>query len=227
MLGGRYGQALDPSSFATVPRSLITMAGDISFIKRVRFGSSGQSLELGAALSDIGPKVSLYENSRKTFLPTRLSAGLAWLKANRENGNHFQLAFDASKLLVPTPPVYDNGGQIIAGKDPDRSVLNALFSSFSDAPGGFAEEFQEIRVCVGVELGLAHSFFLRSGVSIENKLKGNRKFIGLGVGYKEYIDDQSVQLDLYYLVPFGNTGAVSPFRNSFGLTLGVCIGNFE
>ena len=34
------------------------------------------------------------------------------------NFNKLSLAIDFNKLLVPTPPVYNNDGEIVDGKDP-------------------------------------------------------------------------------------------------------------
>jgi hypothetical protein len=59
-------------------------------------------------------------------------------------GSKFTVTFDINKLLVPTPPVRDADGKIIAGKDDDVSVPAGLFQSFGDAPGGFSEELKEI-----------------------------------------------------------------------------------
>jgi hypothetical protein len=134
---------------------------------------------------------------------------------------------DANKLLVPSLPETDAQGNIVRGKDPNRSVLNALFSSFADAPGGCKEELQEVRISCGTELSFDKSFFLRTGISLENRLKGSRKFFGFGVGYKGIISDQSWGLDLHYLVPFGTTGSVSPFQNVCGVTLHFSIGSFD
>ena len=55
------------------------------------------------------------------------------------------ITFDANKLLVPSPPIYDNpdedGNRPIGyGKDPDRSVASGILGSFNDAPGYFEED---------------------------------------------------------------------------------------
>ena len=47
---------------------------------------------------------------------------------------------DFNKLLVPSPPLYDNEtGEIIAGKDPDVGIVTGIFQSFGDAPGEIDE----------------------------------------------------------------------------------------
>ena len=88
-------------------------------------------------------------------------------------------------------------------------------SSFSvslDANKLLAESFKAVRYSLGMEYGYVSEFFLRGGVQYENSSTGNRKFVGLGVGYKGMIADQSWGLEFHYLVPFGVVAAVSPFR---------------
>lgn len=79
----------------------------------------------------------------------------------------------------------------------------------------------------GAEYGIVNSFFLRGGLHLEKQDEGNRKYIGLGVGYKGYILDQSCGIDFHYLVPVGVVSSVSPFENSFGFTLHLSFGNFQ
>ncbi len=225
-LASQPGQSYDPVNFTSSQKSIFTASADISYYKRLNLGE-GNTLEIGTAVTNIGPKVTMQGGDQKTFLPTNLGIGVSYCSDNPNTNSQFTLALDANKLLVPTPPVYDASGNITAGKDPNRSVLNALFSSFSDAPGGFAEELREITINAGAEFAFDKQFFLRGGLSLENKLKGNRKFAALGVGYKTTINDQSWGLDFHYLIPMSTLTAVSPFQNSWGFTLKFSIGNFE
>ncbi len=96
-----------------------------------------------------------------------------------------------------------------------------------DANRLMADDWKGVRVTAGAEYGFADQFFLRGGVSLENKYKGNRKFFSLGAGYKGLISDQSWALDVHYLVPFATLAAVSPFQNSYGFTLSLSFGNFQ
>jgi hypothetical protein len=226
-LSNRPGQSLDPTGNASIPKSIISASADISYYQKIIMGSEEQKLEIGAALTNLGPKVSIDGTSIKNFLATNLGIGISYTHPNADNTSQFTIALDANKLLVPTPPETDNNANIIAGKDPNRSILNALFSSFSDAPEGFKEELREIRVNAGAEFAYDKSFFLRAGLSLENKTKGNRKFVGLGVGYKGVINDQSYVIDFHYLIPFGTVTAISPFQNSWGFSLQFNIKNFE
>lgn len=90
-----------------------------------------------------------------------------------------------------------------------------------------ANKLSDVRISAGIEYGYLNEFFLRGGVSLENQLKGNRKYFGFGVGYKGLVFDQSWGIDFHYLVPFGTVAAVSPFQNALGFTLKVNFGNFQ
>jgi hypothetical protein len=88
-------------------------------------------------------------------------------------------------------------------------------------------DWKALRIGLGLEYGWQSSFFLRGGLSLENKERGNRQFFSLGAGYKGFVQDQSWGIDLHYIIPFGTVAAVSPFQNSVGMTLKVNIGNFQ
>ena len=136
------------------------------------------------------------------LLPTNLRIGPSFTY-NIDDFNAITVAFDLNKLLVPTPPLYAFDSiteeyEIVKGMDPDRSVVNALFTSFWDAPGGFKEELREVIFSGGIEYGYSDQFFIRAGYFNEHKTKGNRKFATFGVGVKYNIFD----LSFSYLVPF-------------------------
>jgi hypothetical protein len=96
-----------------------------------------------------------------------------------------------------------------------------------DALGLLRDDWNGLRFNAGAEYGFDEQFFLRCGASLENQSKGNRKFVSFGAGYKGFVSDQSWGLDIFYLVPFGAAGTVSPFQNSCGLTLSLNIGNIQ
>jgi len=225
-LDSQPGQIYDPVNYTTIPKHLFSASADISYYQKIEIDEA-KKIEIGAAITNFGPKISIDGGGEKTFLPTNLGIGISYTQSNNDNTNQFTIALDANKLLVPTPPQYDASGNITAGKDPNRSVLNALFSSFIDAPGGFKEELREIRINAGAEFAFEKSFFLRSGISLENQTKGNLKFVGFGAGYKGTINEQSWGLDFHYLVPLATITAISPFQNSWGFTLKFNMGSFE
>ena len=127
--------------------------------------------------------------------------------------NSITIAIDFNKLMVPSPPQYelDNNGNfiinpntnlptILKGKDPNRSVLSGIFSSFSDAPDGFSEELKEITISSGLEYWYRDVFALRGGYFFENVDKGGRKFLTLGAGLKY----NNLGLDFSYLSTIEN-----------------------
>ncbi|WP_126247357.1 PorV/PorQ family protein, partial [Chitinophaga rhizosphaerae] len=125
----------------------------------------------------------------------------------RTEDHKFTLALDVNKLLVPTPPIYKldpDGiptGEIEKGKDPDRSVVESIFTSFSDAPGGFREEVSEFSFAGGIEYAYQNNFFVRTGYFYEDPAKGNRQQFSAGFGVRV----QGFQLDFAYLVPTGGS----------------------
>ena len=165
----------------------------------------------GINISNIGTKVSYSENGPAYFLPTNLKIGGASTFLI-DDYNQFTFALDLNKLLVPTQPVYDTNGKIIAGKDPDRSVPAGIFGSFSDAPGGFSEEIKEINIAAGMEYWYNQQFAFRAGYFYESPKKGNRRYFTLGAGLKYNV----FNIDIAYLL--ANTQK-SPLANTLRFTM--------
>ncbi|RKR80475.1 long-subunit fatty acid transport protein [Mucilaginibacter gracilis] len=163
-----------------------SVGADLSLFYRNKFDLFGKEshFSFGTDISNIGSEIS-YDNTiaSQSFLPANLKLGIAntWVL---DNENELTLAVDLNKLLVPTPPQTDSNGRIIKGKSTDVSVPAGIFGSFSDAPGGFSEELQEINYSAGLEYAFNHRFFLRTGYFYENPNKGNRQYATFGVGYK-------------------------------------------
>jgi hypothetical protein len=181
-----------------------SVAGDIAIFYKNDFKINKQDARIafGMDISNIGAKITYSEIGYRAFLPTNLRIGPSFTY-NIDDFNAITVAFDLNKLLVPTPPYYAydsiNEEYVIAkGKDPHRSVVDAIFSSFWDAPDGFKEELHEVIFCGGVEYNYAEQFFVRAGYFNEHKTKGNRKFATFGVGVRYNIFD----LSFSYLVPF-------------------------
>ena len=154
------------------------------------------TLSLGGSISNIGAKLSYTDNANEDFLPMNLRLGSALMTA-LDPYNTLTFILDFNKLLVPSPPIRDETGQIIAGEDPNRSLLNAMFTSFSDAPNGAKEEFQEIMTSIGVEYWYNKSFAARVGYFNEAANKGNRKYLTLGLGFTK----NRFGIDVAYIVP--------------------------
>lgn len=159
-------------------KPLNTIATDVSLSCNSPFTDG--LFSFGLDISNIGPKVSYTTAGQKYFLPINLRFGPSWTFFC----DQFQtiIAFDINKLLVPTPPIRDSNGVVVQGKDDNRSVVSGIFGSFSDAPGGFNEEFKEVYGSVGLELLYAKIVALRLGYFYENQDKGNRQYGTVGIG---------------------------------------------
>jgi hypothetical protein len=180
----------------------------------------------------VGSKLQVSENGGSMYLPINLglAQGVEW---NYKDKHDFAWQVEINKLLVPTPPVYAldtatggplivNGQYVIAqGKDPNRPVLQGMFGSFSDAPGGAKEEFREIMLSTGIEYGFRKMFKVRAGYFYEHKTKGYRQLatVGCGIAY------QGLALDFCYLFPVN--GDRSPLENTFRFTLLLNINQFK
>ncbi|RZA03179.1 MAG: type IX secretion system outer membrane channel protein PorV [Sphingobacteriaceae bacterium] len=172
---------------------------------------------IGANISNIGTKLSYIDNGPQYFLPTNFKIGAAntW---KLDALNEITLSLDINKLLVPTPPVRDNNGDIVAGKDDNRSVPGGVFGSFTDAPGGFSEELREISYSPGVEYNYNKTLALRAGYFHESPTKGNRQYFTMGIGLKY----------LFYSFDFAYLAAQqrnSPLANTLRFSLAMSFGS--
>jgi hypothetical protein len=186
-----------------------TVAADISvFYAKPSVGPWKYSY--GLTLSNISGKVT-YGGTERNFIPTNLRVGMA---ATHEIDDLNKLTFtvDFNKLMVPTPPAYENGKMI--GTDPATvSAIGGIFGSLADAPDGISEEIKEVTTSVGAEYLFNNAFALRTGYFHESEMKGNRKYFTFGLGFKM---DSKYGLDFAYLVP---SGQGSPLANTLRLTL--------
>jgi len=168
-------------------------------------------LSAGANISNIGTKMSYSDGGESFFLPTNFKLGGASTLVV-DDYSTFTFALDFNKLLVPTQPVYDINGQIVKGKDPNRSVPAGIFGSFSDAPGGFSEELKEVGISTGLEYWYNQQFALRAGYNYQSPAKGDSRYFTLGLGLKYNV----FNIDFSYLLANAQT---SPLANTlrFGL----------
>ncbi len=192
-------------------------AADVSafYTKEATLFSKNATISGGLNISNIGTKMSYTDGGPKYFLPTNLRLGGS-TTIHADDYNDFSFSLDINKLLVPTNPIRENSNDpnspIISGKDPNRSVPAGIFGSFSDAPGGASEEFQEINYSVGAEYWYNKQFAIRAGYFYENPNKGNRKYLTLGLGLKYNV----VDLDFSYLLANQQT---SPLANTLRFSL--------
>jgi hypothetical protein len=153
-------------------------------------GQYPANLSLGANISNIGFKITYSNQNQQDFIPTNLRLGGA-LTTNFDPYNKLTFALDFNKLLVPTP-TYSATGQLNS-----PSLFSGIFGSFSDAPGGFSEELQEINLATGLEYWYNDLFAARAGFFYEPSAKGGRQYATLGLGLRY----QLLQFDFAYLVP--------------------------
>lgn len=155
----------------------------------INIGQRECQLGLGLDISNVGSKINFGGDENSEFLPANLRVG-ASLMVPVDEYNRFSIAFDANKPLVPTMPVKQDGESdedFITRKQKDYydvSPISGIFKSFSDAPGGFKEELQEIRWSIGGEYVYNDKFSLRAGYHHESENKGNRKYFTVGAGFK-------------------------------------------
>jgi hypothetical protein len=200
-------------------------AADVAFYYRNEFTVRRQTniFSAGINIQNIGAKISYTDGEIKDFIPTNLKLGLAYT-SELDDYNTFTFTADINKLLVPTPPrdttTYDPGAIIYPGGiNSDKSVVEGIFTSFNDAPGGFKEELQEVTLSAGVEYWYNQQFALRAGYFYEHENKGNRKFMTAGAGLKLNV----FSLDFAYLLPLVRN---HPLENTLRFTLSFDVDAF-
>lgn len=193
-----------------------SIAADVAafYTKDIRIAKQDSDLSIGMNISNIGNKISYTETVVRDFIPINLRLGTD-LTTNFDQYNKMSFALDFNKLLVPTPPLYNEDGDIIAGKDPEVSVVSGIFQSFGDAPDGFREEMREINISAGVEYWYDNQFALRAGYFHEHDTKGGRQYLTFGSGVKYNV----FALDFSYLVSTSNIGGTNPLANTMRFTL--------
>jgi hypothetical protein len=161
-----------------------TVAADIGLFYTKELQSARNSvLSLGAQISNIGAKISYTDNDNRDFLPTNLKVGGAFTTDLSVN-NTLTFILDFNKLMVPSVPG-------------DQSVLSGMFGSFSDAPGGGKEEIKEFTTSTGLEYWYNQTFSARLGYFNEAKIKGDRKYLTFGLGFRK----DNFGFDGAYIVP--------------------------
>jgi hypothetical protein len=186
-------------------------AADVAFYyqKEIRVNRKLWTVASGIDISNIGSKISYTDGETKDFIPTNLKLGFSW-KIEMDKYNTITFAFDANKLLVPTPD--SSKVDIFNGAISDKSPISGIFSSFGDAPGGMVEEFKEINYSIGTEYWYNKQFALRTGCFYEDVTKGNRMFFTAGAGLKMNV----FALDFSYLLPVAQN---NPLANTLRFTL--------
>ena len=163
----------------------------------------------GFNISNIGPRMKYEELGKKNFIPTNLKIGSSF-DFILDSSNKFSVNLELNKLLVPSPsiPIYNSNNQVVGYKQADINFLSGIFKSFGDAPDGISEELKEFTVAMGAEYLYNDSFAIRMGYFNENEIKGARKYLTLGTGFKL----NEINLDLSYLL--STSSIISPLENT-------------
>jgi len=183
----------------------------------ILLGSRECQLGLGLNFSNIGSKISFYGDEESQFLPANMRLG-ASLMIPLDEYNRFTLTADANKLLVPTVPAQEEGESNSDYQDrvrreySDISAISGIFKSFTDAPGGFKEELEEIQWSVGAEYIYHDQFSLRVGYRHQAESKGNLKYFTIGGGFRMSV----FSLDVGYVI---STARSNPLDQTLRFTL--------
>lgn len=192
-------------------------AVDISFTYQSPMNiGTGSFLRLGAAITNVGSKVSYTRSQQRDFIPANLGIGGA-LEMNLDDYNQLTFALDFNKMLVPTPihpdsSNYDENNDGFADFR-QKSLFSGIFGSFGDAPGGFREELREVSISFGAEYWYNQLFAFRAGYYYEHATKGNRQFLTAGIGLRYNV----FGINVSYLVPTSNQR--SPLDNTLRFSL--------
>ncbi len=226
----------------------IAGATDISFAffnDDAKIASLKGTYIFGATINNIGNKVrynTVGANAPGDFLPMNLKIGNSF-KADIDKYNSLTLSIDLQKLLVPTPPIYDNlTGEIASGKNNNVGIISGLLQSFYDAPGiveedangdliqnadgsyqivkgsKFREEMTEINIATGLEYWYNSILAVRAGFFYESKNKGARQYFNAGVGFKY----NKFGIDISYLIALQRT---NPLANTLRFSLRYSFGD--
>jgi hypothetical protein len=180
---------------------------------------------VGFNLQNLGPKIS-YDSQvnpevNANFLPAQMKLG-GGFDFILDEANKVGVSLEFNKLLVPTPQDPDLNGdgevttdEFVTNKQNYRKIgwVSGIFQSFSDAPGGFSEELQEVTYSIGTEYTYQDSFAMRLGYFHESPDKGARKFFSLGAGFKYNV----VKVDVSYL--FSTSKVQNPLENTLRFSL--------
>lgn len=208
-----------------------SVAADIAATYRrpVHLATTDGTFALGLNISNIGNKISYDNGSTNIFLPTNMRFGSSF-EYPIDEYNKISINVDLNKLLVPSKPFKSDYIKDLkentdaynaaveeyndaASKYENESVMSGIFTSFSDAPGGFSEEIKEISLGTGLEYTYNKQFFVRTGYFYENQYKGNRKFFTFGAGFKLNM----FQLDASYVI---STAQTNPLDQTIRFSLG-------
>lgn len=141
-----------------------TFAADLGVLYHPGFA---RKLSLGAALSNIGPKMTYVNKAQADPLPTNLRLGLAYRLLDSEF-NKFTIVYDINRLLVRRD-----------GESADGVFKAAFYSSWTDQ-----SVLRRFTHSIGGEYWYTDLIALRAGYFYEDDDFGGRKFWTFGGGLR-------------------------------------------
>lgn len=160
---------------------------------------------IATSITNIGPKITYYlEGVAPRVIPTNWRFGTMVsykFVVDGYNSLNINIAYQGEKLLVPTPNTIDSDNNQVFDYL-ERSVMNGLFNSFSDAlrDGEEAEEFlHRVGLEVRMDLEDIEGFIaFRGGLIRQHENKGNQRLYTFGGsfnyrGFFVEIADQTYQ----------------------------------
>lgn len=202
-----------------------TFAADISLYYRqpIELPMGTSHFALGFTVANLGGKMSYDKGDTQNFIPATMRIGASY-EIPFDNYNRLMASVECSRLLVPS--TYSKFASGIGESDDAYrwdesgkreyskvSSPKGWWQSFADAPGGAKEEFNEMRWGIGLEYSYNRQFFGRLGYSHEDKMKGNRRYVTVGAGFKLSI----VRFDFAYCIA---TASSNPLDQTMRFTLG-------
>jgi hypothetical protein len=178
----------------------------------MNIGNQDGEIAWGISFQNLGSKISYTDGAEKEFIPATLRLGLRY-SLNVDEYNSITASIELSKLMVPTPAIYEDS-VLVDGKKTPSSLPQSWIQSFYDAPGGFNEEMKEIMYSFGLEYWYREQFAIRGGYFHESEMKGNRKYLAVGVGLKLNV----FFFDYSYLI--STSGRSNPLANTMRFTIG-------
>ncbi|WP_223651691.1 type IX secretion system outer membrane channel protein PorV [Hymenobacter psoromatis] len=196
------------------------------YTKDATLGAGIYNFAFGLAISNIGNKMVYQSPVTASFLPTTLRLGTA-ITREIDSFNKITFAFDATKLLVPSPYYEDPLPATATAQEKQdqinrvnqtnterqsQGIVGGIFNSFSDAPGGFHGELQEIDLHAGAEYWYNNIIAARVGYFYENPHVGARQYLSFGLGARLSV----FGVDGTYLVP---NSQANPLANTIRVSL--------
>jgi hypothetical protein len=214
LIGAQGNNSANPGNSAAVDLGAY-------YAKDVTIGTGLYNLAFGGTITNLGNKMTYVDATNPSFLPTTLKLGTA-ITREIDQYNKITISVDASKLLVPSPYYIDgvtdpNDPRVKSENDArnNQGIVGAIFSSFSDAPGGFKEELREINIASGLEYNYNDLLYARGGYFYEAPDKGDRQYASLGLGVRY----QVFGIDGTYLIPTGNNSQNNPLAQTIRVSL--------